>query len=136
MPEHRFPDFSATKFKNQLNADILIALNLIEKATRHPANKIKVHEYRNALCYNNDDSLLPMPLSKKEPRAAKPNKELCVFALLTALIQEWWAYCDNPAEEAIRCYEYIDELKAIADKGIANHTILGDLKKGFYLFRG
>ena len=76
-----------------------------------------------------------LPYESSGPIAKHANKMECVFATVSYMIQEYWAYCAeddiNQSEHPI--YDSILILKQITKNGLQKYQVVGNVRDGFSL---
>lgn len=109
-------------------------------------NKTLDTKHRNSQCAPTVekflDSLIPskdgpdfgrLPICASKSRAPSPNKVLCVFYLVSCLIQVYWAYLDDELEDDLIATEKgLGVLKYI-NKNYDNMKVVGNERLGYVL---
>lgn len=136
MDGTKFPNLDKAKAINKLQSEIKFTLQLLIDSVKHPVDKEYIRNYFNILNHGPDSERNTHFFSKRKgTRALQPYPMLCVYALINALFEAEWKFLDNEELEANKCYDILTELQNIANTGINNHQILGNLVEGFYLYR-
>lgn len=109
-------------------------------------NKTLDTERRNAQCAPTVekflDSLIPskdgpdfgrLPICASKSRAPTPNKVLCVFYLVSCLIQVYWAYLDGELEDDLIATQKGLGILKIINNHYNNMKIVGNERLGYVL---
>jgi hypothetical protein len=74
-----------------------------------------------------------LPVYAKRPAAPVSDKAMCVFYLVSCLIQSYWDYCkDESADNYIKVSDGFDVLHQI-NKDYKNMHVTGDVREGYIL---
>jgi len=74
-----------------------------------------------------------LPIYAKRPIAPVSNKVLCVFYLVSCLVQAFWEYLQIESEDSLAKVENGLEILRHINEHYDNMHIVGDVKKGYIL---
>jgi len=74
-----------------------------------------------------------LPVYAMRPAAPVASKPLCVFCLVSCLIQAFWAYLDEESEDNLAKIEVGLEILKHINKNYSDMVVIGDIKRGYIL---
>jgi len=128
-------DYDKMVQKKTLETKIRKAIIDLCSIIKNPAEKEIILEYLSAINRINEETALPLSFHPYQPRSSQCNKYACIYSIINSIIKEWWTFNSRTSYNTIRLTDYLAELNEIIRCGLGSYTIMGSIKKGYYLFK-
>lgn len=126
------------QLNDQLRRDIYAEIRLLNKTLhtglRDSRYSVTVEKFIDALIPSKSDpDYGRLPIYVKTSRAPKPDKVLCVFHLVSSLIQCYWGYLDGEDPEILKAVQTALEVLRDVNRHYNIMKLDGDIRRGWVL---
>lgn len=125
-----FDDIDKRQEKKQLKQRLTKAIRQLTKQLKNPGNQEKMMEFIGCLSYNGFTDVNRLPYySADAPFCKSSKKVLCLFALVCAIVQNWWMY----SQEDFSFEDMSIDVERLENLQLDKCSISGNIREGYYL---
>ena len=92
-----------------------------------------IEKFINAMIPPDDIDYSRLPVYAKRTAASKPDKTLCVFCLVSCLVQCYWGYLETESDEDLKAVETALEVLRDINRHYNIMRLYGGIRKGWVL---
>ena len=131
MPTFKQPDKHKTKAVIQREIrQLIVKLRNILPKSNHGEELIR---FLGVIYPGERKDTTRLPMRSKDGVAKENDRVLCLYAMVSRLVETYWDYCLNDDAKVSPTKEIMHELEAIATYGLGHYRVIGGPKEGYRL---